>query len=480
LGSTDPHDIATLSTTQKALLVVSLPVTYVFLYFLFRKFEDHDEGQEEINSKVVSSQHISVEVSVPQDVVGAVIGVKGTQIRLIQEKTKTRINFKDDYSGQEVKERMLSIRGRREDVRQAEFIVRQIIADQPPVISFTVYVPQKAIGRIIGKNGESIRTMCRQSKAKITVEMSDNRNGNGLVPIHLRGSQISIETAKVLLLEKTNEERGFQSIQFKATDSVSAGGSKNLSSNNLVQSATNDSMISYEAMSEASAQNNEVHTDCYTYKLSNEYQPVYVSAVEHPGHFWIQLINSFSLQLELLQQQLTNYYSVSESATDELLGFKIGDVVAAPFSFDDCWYRAQIQALDGDDVDLYYVDYGDSCLIPRSRIKSLRNDFLSLPFQALECSLFGVKPLWKDNSEWSSAAVDAFEELTHTAKWKVLMCRTIDSISDELVESYLPVVQLTDTSGLEDTDIAEELIKRGFAISSATFLNDCTGASEDY
>ena len=49
-----------------------------------------------------------------------------------------------------------------------------------------------------------------------------------------------------------------------------------------------------------------------------------------------------------------------------------GDIVAAPFSEDNAWYRAQIVGVLGDEVDLYFVDYGDSLVISKERIRRLR------------------------------------------------------------------------------------------------------------
>ena len=39
---------------------------------------------------------------------------------------------------------------------------------------------------------------------------------------------------------------------------------------------------------------------------------VYVSAVEHPGHFWVQVISSKSAQLDRLGEEMTHYYDHPE------------------------------------------------------------------------------------------------------------------------------------------------------------------------
>ena len=67
----------------------------------------------------------------------------------IQEATKTRINFKDESDLD--KERTMVIRGTMEGAQQAELMVRQIIVDQPPIVSEVIYVPRWVVGRIIGQ-----------------------------------------------------------------------------------------------------------------------------------------------------------------------------------------------------------------------------------------------------------------------------------------------------------------------------------------
>lgn len=99
----------------------------------------------------------------------------------------------------------------------------------------------------------------------------------------------------------------------------------------------------------------------------------------------------------------------------------MGDIVAAPYQDHGTWNRARVLGILGSGlVDLYYVDYGDNGELPRDQLRSMRSeyiyfkcsvgaftvqfstetfllytfrsDFLSLPFQAIECSLAGVQP----------------------------------------------------------------------------------------
>ncbi|RMB93942.1 hypothetical protein DUI87_29678 [Hirundo rustica rustica] len=72
-------------------------------------------------------------------------------------------------------------------------------------------------------------------------------------------------------------------------------------------------------------------------------------------------------------------------------------------------------------LDLYYVDFGTEARrgAPEA-LRHLRSDFLSLPFQAIECSLAGIVP---SGDAWAEAALDEFERLTHCARWRPLVAR---------------------------------------------------------
>jgi len=52
-----------------------------------------------------------------------------------------------------------------------------------------------------------------------------------------------------------------------------------------------------------------------------------------------------------------------------------GEIVAAPFDSDNLWYRAEVNSVEDDKVDLYYGDFGDSCVIQTDRIRRLRLEF---------------------------------------------------------------------------------------------------------
>lgn len=318
--------LSQLSATQKFLLAISLPITLVFLYFLFRKNEDEDE---ELTSRVVTSRHATLEVLVPCHAVGAVIGPQGVVIKQIQENTKTRINFKGESKADE--DRVMVIRGTQDAIHQAELVVRKLIVDQPPIVSDIVLVPHTAVGRIIGRNGDTIRALTRQSKAKITIERNETRHSACPVSVYLKGPPAAVETAKLLILEKVAEDD-----EFRAKDAKES----------VRKQQEETTLLPCETTTAATKQED------------SEYHMVYVSSVEHPEHFWVQLLNTQSMELDRLLTDMTEFYGC-QNMGQRLSEFGVGDLVAAPFEGDHRWYRAQVAQVTDDQVDLYYVDYGD-------------------------------------------------------------------------------------------------------------------------
>ena len=68
----------------------------------------------------------------------------------IQDETGARIHFKDEADSDK-KERVVLIRGTPKSAQSAELLIRDIIAKHPPEITKEIHVPQRALGRIIGK-----------------------------------------------------------------------------------------------------------------------------------------------------------------------------------------------------------------------------------------------------------------------------------------------------------------------------------------
>nr|CAD7205583.1 unnamed protein product [Timema douglasi] len=108
----------------------------------------------------------------------------------------------------------------------------------------------------------------------------------------------------------------------------------------------------------------------------------------------------------------------ARSAGIRIPSLEEGQIVAAPFLYDNKWYRAEVAKVTLDDyniedskVSLYYVDYGDSATRSKHEVCELRTDFLRLRFQAIECCLARVKP--RARGTWEGRGPFTRERVNH-------------------------------------------------------------------
>lgn len=119
------------------------------------------------------------------------------------------------------------------------------------------------------------------------------------------------------------------------------------------------------------------------------------------------------MQLDKLSDDMTDFYEVEANRIRTSLSsqsIKVGDIVAAPYSMDENYYRVRVVSIDEDSyapeetpVRVFYLDFGDEATHLKKNLCTLNDDFLSaLPFQAIECKLSHVKPT---GPHWSEEAI---------------------------------------------------------------------------
>lgn len=129
-----------------------------------------------------------------------------------------------------------------------------------------------------------------------------------------------------------------------------------------------------------------------------------VILVESPDSFWAQLTATSNSDLPLLQDELQDYYSHCTTRPSDVV---VGQACAAQYL--DVWYRAEIQSIEGHQVQVHFVDYGNSDFAEKSDVRDLPESFLKLPRQSFRCALTSVKPAGKGT--WDEASCNRFEEL---------------------------------------------------------------------
>lgn len=418
-----------------AAVATPLAITY---YFLSRdEYQLQDLRQPRRKQSLEKDEQTQIFVQIREDAVGAVIGKGGQTVRRIQDETKTRIDFREDKSKKG--DKVATITGTADAVYDAEAYIHRIISSQPVMYQETIYVPHDFVGRVIGKDGENVRTISSTTETKIDIAriVPPNVPGN---PITIKGSMDNIKLAK----KKIEEIIGRKS------------------RNSFNKSRNNSFKI--QRTKTFSPKKNGKDGEPGTEELiptQDGHLQVYVSAAKSPSKFWVQIHGTKSNELDKLTEAMTDFYEVKRNFHENQLSEpKVGDIIAAPFKMDESWYRVKIVSIEGDRICVYYLDFGDECFHPKESLCSLKPEFLSsLPFQAAECSLSGVVPV--DSEEWSVDATKVFCDLTHAGNWIEVKACPVDKI-----ESIVSV-EILDFKDLEwPINVADDLVARKLASRS--------------
>jgi len=431
---------------QKFIAIASGTVAFVILGFLIyykrnktniSADQTDDEKREGDEFADLSTENIAsafqtvIEITVPQHIVGGIIGKGGTNIRELKSEFGVRLDFEkepassDSVSKDEKKFRTLIIKGEREKVHAAEARINKIIAEAPEFVKAEVLVPQEACGRIIGKGGINIREMCNASGAKIIVDRNEDHALGNKRRVLLSGTTIQVEYAKGLIEEKVELEKYHDNRRKTLEEAGMKAPPKDIFP---------------------------------TIKLpdNGEYFKAFVSAYESPTSFWIQLVTKEATNLDKMIKEMTEYYK--ENDKDLLTQGNIGELCIAPFADDEDYYRATITRFNNDrTVDLFYIDFGDKGMVPINSLRKIKEEFKQLPAQAVHCSLPIVS---KGTWVWSQEGMDEFETLSKCALWVPLVAKIVDH--KETSDGNLPLLQLIDPNNQEG-DISSILVAKGYA-----------------
>ncbi|NXC28529.1 TDRKH protein, partial [Campylorhamphus procurvoides] len=454
---------------------------------------------------IVGDEGLELEVKVPRRALKSLIGRRGATINQLRRDTGAHISVEEQEDEEQREESLVRIWGSPPQVCRAKAAVLGIVAESAPVLE-QLRVPHRAVGRIIGRGGETVRGICRSSGARVDCGRHPDSILAPIRVIQLSGTRKEVEAAKRLILEKLSEDAAFRRelAQAAATrcprkqplgsrrdmETLPGEGSEQwelewaregseepeerkigkqegedrneeleeLENGNEELENGNEELEELEnGTEEPSVPKFEVPSPDFSFP-ADEHLDVYVSAVESPGHFWVQLLGTRSLQLDKLTAEMRHFYGTSPPVPPPSV--RPGDIVAAPYLDDGDWYRARVLGmLDNGHWDLYYVDFGDNGEAPPENLRALRGGFLSLPFQAIECSLAGIAP---SGSGWEEAALQEFERLTHCAQWTPLVAQICSYSHSGLCPR--PSVRLFAHHHGQSLDVGAELIRLGYAV----------------
>ena len=163
-----------------------------------------------------------------------------------------------------------------------------------------------------------------------------------------------------------------------------------------------------------------------TFSVGQELELVFSTGL-NPSNFSCQLYSNTKLLDTLMADIECTASDLSENPPSSL---SPGQLILAQCSKNLTWYRAQVVTFDpaaGSGVDVLLVDYGDCESVPLTRIRTLPQGFVTLPKQAITCSLSGVKPAVEEDSKWRPEAMEKLKELAVESKF---VTATVVRVSD--------------------------------------------------
>ncbi|XP_017771716.1 PREDICTED: putative ATP-dependent RNA helicase TDRD12 [Nicrophorus vespilloides] len=130
----------------------------------------------------------------------------------------------------------------------------------------------------------------------------------------------------------------------------------------------------------------------------NEFNSVYFCSGINPNRFYVRLSKHTKLYIQMqkdIQKEIKSAPYLSLNSKQ----ITVGHCYLGMDPNDSEYYRVIVQEIKGDKANCVFVDDGTLLNIPLTELKHLSNHFISrLPFQAIECSLYGIKPC---NSDWT-------------------------------------------------------------------------------
>ena len=189
-----------------------------------------------------------------------------------------------------------------------------------------------------------------------------------------------------------------------------------------IQDDDDDSTIITVEMEDSAVEASPTRVTRATTSLPPRQNLIYVTHIKNPCDFMVQHAADEE-RLENLMNAVNQYSVGAKSLNEVVKSTEVGDLVCAQYSKDQYWYRArvigqqqrpsapksQVQPLPH--VEVCFIDYGNTELVPLNRLRKIRPEFTDIPELATNCSLIDIVPPMQ-NGTWPTQSIKAFGSLT--------------------------------------------------------------------
>lgn len=296
----------------------------------------------------------------------------------------------------------------------------------PSVTTYEFLVPAFLVAGMLGKQGTFVKQIKQKTGANVIIKRNPDTHNSKICT--LEGSQQEIQDALAVIRKKFPQKRfpglTLQRIEISRVETV------------IPLSLMNDTCSSLPLVEGI---NNDVAVSC----------------IINVGHLFVhQPLHPTHLTLNSMQNSLNQSYTQSEApALPEI----VPNAVCVAFVAGS-WYRAQVvqNVTESNLVLVKYLDYGGYSMLPPQNLRQIRTDFISVPFQSIECVLSNIQPIDASQNTWSEEATELFRRLTSNA---IMQAQVAGYTAEGIPEIYL----FSSIAKDNVVFINQEMVARGYA-----------------
>lgn len=249
-----------------------------------------------------------------------------------------------------------------------------------PITSYEFLVKQELVGTILGRKGAFVREIKKQSQANVFIIKHPTKEYLKVVCIEGKQKQIdeALKMLRARLPVKRHPGLTMKQVFLRANNDV-----RYFNTNEMQLNVSCLTLIMFVS-------NNLSLKLALIEGINND---VIISSILSGGHIFVQQpVHPTYPGLSILNRCMNNNYSKCETLP-LLEEHIIRDVICAA-KIHEFWYRVQIVCCEPRNVCIVkFLDYGGYKTVNTEDLRQIRADFMTVPFQAIECVLANIRPV---------------------------------------------------------------------------------------
>jgi len=313
--------------------------------------------------------------------------------------------------------------------------------EEAQLMSYQFHIPDYLCGKLIGQNGIYIKKLKEECRCNIILKETEGTKPKkaGKIKKGRNGRQQQQNSSQGQGEHKVCSIEGTRASIDKCLDIVKQ------------KFFEHRDEVSFEQVNASKGSSLSMHTGSVSLSLAEGcMHEVFVSSIVGGGHVFLQQPYHPTFHaLERLDACMAKLYSSSQCPA---LPSPLPVNTVCVAAYEGGWYRCQVVSVDetSQQCDIKYLDYGGYHTLPIDDLRQIRTDFLSLPFQAIECYLANISP--KDDENVSAFVL---EELIAN---QIVQARMIGTN-----EAGVPMIHLYRATNGQTTMVNKELVDRSCA-----------------